>query len=292
MSHAFLDRLVERISSGMGPVVVGLDPRLEALPAEIEPGAPAATRILAFYRQVLPLLSTHVPAVKPNVAFFERHGAAGFAAYEETCELARGEGLLVIGDVKRGDIGSTAEAYADIHLRLADAVTLQPYLGSDALRPFLDRCRADGKAVFVLVRTSNPSAGELQDLRCGEERLCEVVARLVNQLTEGQPIVSGYSPVGAVVGATAADDVGALRERMPHAWMLLPGVGAQGAHSADCAAAFDRDGLGGLISQSRGIMQCFSPDDPSWFGAIEAACSEFSRQASEVAHGGAGSRRP
>jgi len=292
MSHAFLDRLVERISSGMGPVVVGLDPRLEALPATIEPGAPAATRILEFYRQALPLIARHAPVVKPNIAFFERHGAAGFAAYEETCALARGEGLLVIGDIKRGDIGSTAEAYADVHLQLADAVTLQPYMGSDALRPFLADCDDNGKAVFVLVRTSNPSASELQDLQCGDQRLCEAVADAVNQLAEGLPIVHGYSPVGAVVGATAADELRGLRERMPRAWLLLPGVGAQGASSSDCAAAFDRDGLGGLISQSRGIMQCFSPDDPDWPAAVEAACAHFSQQAAAVAHGEAGSRAP
>ena len=292
MSHAFLDRLVERIHSGMGPVVVGLDPRLEALPADVEPHAPAATRILEFYRRVLPLLSSHVPAVKPNVAFFERYGAAGFAAYEETCELARDQGLLVIGDVKRGDIGSTAIAYADIHLTVADAVTLQPYLGSDALAPFLDRCRTDGKAVFVLVRTSNPSATEIQDLPCGDERLCEAVARLVDRLAEDQPRVNGYSPVGAVVGATAAHELRAMRERMPRAWLLLPGVGAQGAAASDCAAAFDADGLGGLISQSRGALQCFEPADPNWLDAIESAVSTFSRQATDVARGGAGSRAP
>lgn len=287
MSNDFLTALTERIRSGMGPAVVGLDPRLDALPASIEPGAPAATRIAAFYRATLPVLSRHVPAVKPNIAFFECHGAAGFQAYEDTCAVARELGLVVIGDVKRGDIGSTAEAYADIHLRLADAVTLQPYLGTDALMPFVTRCRSQGRGLFVLVRTSNPSAAELQDLVCGSERLCETVARSVHRIGEGLPEVAGYSPVGAVVGATAKADIEVLRRLMPRAWLLLPGVGAQGATAADCAAAFDDDGLGGLISQSRGVMQAFEPDDSDWLAAIETAVSAFSHQAREVARGGA-----
>ena len=134
----FSETLTDRLRQGAAPAVVGLDPRLEALPADILPGAQPTERILAFYQEVLPLLARHVPLVKPNIAFFERHGAAGFGAYEATCRLAREHGLLVIGDIKRGDIGSTAQAYADGHCSLVDAVTLNPYLGGDALAPFLE----------------------------------------------------------------------------------------------------------------------------------------------------------
>lgn len=292
MSNDFLERLTQRIRSGMGPAVVGLDPRAEALPAEIDPGSPPATRITEFYARVLPVLARYVPAVKPNIAFFERHGAAGFAAYEDTCALARQHGLVVIGDIKRGDIGSTAEAYAEIHLRLADAVTLQPYLGTDALQPFVERCRTEGGGLFVLVRTSNPSAAEFQDLACGEMRLCEAVARSVHRIGDELPEVGGYSPVGAVVGATSKSDIEVLRGLMPRSWLLLPGVGAQGASAEDCAAAFDDEGLGGLISQSRGVMHCFEPSSARWLESIGAAASAFSQKASVVARGGAGSRTP
>ncbi len=290
MTESFSARLTERLRSGMGPVVVGLDPRLDALPTAVAAGEAPARRIAAFYRAALPALARHVPAVKPNIAFYERYGAAGFAAYEETCRLARELGLLVIGDIKRGDIGSTAAAYADIHLDLADAVTLQPYLGVDALEPFWARCRDDGKAVFVLVRTSNPSAADFQDLRCGEDRLCDAVARAVHEWGEQLGAdTEGYTPVGAVVGATRPADIAGMRAAMPRAWLLLPGVGAQGAGIADCAAAFDHDGLGGIVNQSRGVMQCFEPADPDWLAALERAAASFSKEAAAIAGARTGS---
>ena len=289
MTAGFRDRLAECVDR-MGPAVVGLDPRLEALPTGLAPGAPPPERLLTFYRQALEVLAAHIGVVKPNIAFFERFGAAGFAAYETTCALAHEHGLLVIGDVKRGDIGSTAEAYADIHLRLADAVTLHPYLGTDSLAPFLAQCADQGKGVFVLVRTSNPSALELQDLELrdpelGAATLSDAVARLVHRLGVGITPDGGYSPVGAVVGATHPGNLARLRTLMPHAWILLPGVGAQGATVEDTAAAFDSAGHGGLISQSRSIMQCFAPDDGDWRNRLAAAAEEFAAQARRIATG-------
>lgn len=275
----------------MGPAVVGLDPREGALPDSIAPEAAPADRILDFYGRTLPVLARHVPAVKPNIAYFERFGANGFAAYERICKLARELGLVVVGDVKRGDIGTTAEAYADLHLKLADAITVQPYLGSDSIDPFLRACEATGGGLFVLVRTSNPSAAEFQDLATATGRLCEVVGKAVDAWGSSLPTVSGYSPVGAVVGATSADDIRILRGVMPRAWLLLPGVGAQGATVEACSAAFDADGLGGLISQSRSIMQCFAPADEDWLDKVESAAREFSQRAAAVA-AGSGSPQP
>ncbi len=266
-----------RLRQGAAPAVVGLDPRLEALPSEVLPGAPPAERIVAFYREVLPLLAPHVPLVKPNIAFFERYRAAGFGAYEATCRLAREQGLLVIGDIKRGDIGSTAEAYADGHLGLVDAVTLNPYLGEESLAPFLRAAREQGTGLFILVRTSNPSAEEFQGL------VARQVARAVQRWSEeaapglgrGTGPGSRYSPVGAVVGATQTDEIAGFRQLMPRSWLLLPGVGAQGARIQDVRAAFDDQGLGGLVSQSRGVLEVFAPEDPDWRDQIAAAVARF-----------------
>jgi len=284
--QSFVAALADRVLGGQAPVVIGLDPRLDALPAAVAPGAEPAARILAFYREALPAIARHAPAVKPNVAFFEQFGALGYAAYEETCALARRHGLLVVGDVKRGDIGSTAEAYAEGHFRVADAVTLHPYLGLDSAQPFLAHCRADkGRGVFVLVRTSNPGAEDFQDLRVGGEALCDVVARAVARWGQDLPQAHGYSPVGAVVGATWPQELARLRALLPHSWLLLPGVGAQGGKVADLAAAFDKRGLGALVNQSRGVMQCFKPGARDWLDRIEAAAATFAGECRAVAIG-------
>lgn len=284
--QSFVAALADRVLGGQAPVVIGLDPRLDVLPAAVAPGAAPAARILAFYREAMPAIARHAPAVKPNVAFFEQFGAEGYAAYEETCALARRHGLLVVGDVKRGDIGSTAEAYAEGHFRVADAVTLHPYLGLDSAQPFLAHCRADkGRGVFVLVRTSNPGAKDFQDLMVGGEPLCDVVARAVTRWGQGLPQAHGYSPVGAVVGATWPQELARLRQLLPHSWLLLPGVGAQGGKVADLAAAFDKQGLGALVNQSRGVMQCFQPDARDWLDRIEAAAAAFAVECRAVALG-------
>lgn len=283
MKDDFSSQLSARILAGAAPVVVGLDPRVQSLPTKIAPAATEPDRILAFYREVLPRLAPLIPAVKPNIAFFERFGAAGFGCYEATCQLAKELGMLVIGDIKRGDIGSTAEAYAEGHFAMADALTLHPYLGRDSLAPFLSHCSASGKAVFVLVRTSNPSACEFQDLETPQGKLCDAIARAVDDWGSDLGDPKGFSLVGAVVGATWPDEVVRLRALMPRAWFLLPGVGAQGAGFSDVEGAFDSRGLGGLVAQSRGIMQCFSPDDAQWLDRIEQAAVEFARGIREVA---------
>ena len=275
----FVAELARRILSGAAPAVVGLDPRLDALPSGLLPSAAAPERIAAFYGQALPAIARHVPVVKPNIAFFECFGSAGFAAYETTCNVARAAGLLVLGDIKRGDIGSTAEAYAEGHSQWADAVTLHPYLGGDSLQPFLQRTHADkgGLGLFVLVRTSNPGAKDLQDLPIeGQGRaLCDAVADAVHRWGQDLPKAEGYSPVGAVVGATWPHELERLRKRMPNAWILLPGVGAQGGKVEDLVSAFDRRGLGALATQSRGVMQAFKPGDADWLAKIEAAAAQF-----------------
>jgi orotidine-5'-phosphate decarboxylase len=284
--QSFVAALAERVLGGQSPIVIGLDPRLDALPTSVAPGAEPAARITAFYRDAMPAIARHAPAVKPNIAFFEQYGAAGYAAYEATCAEARRRGLLVVGDVKRGDIGSTAEAYAEGHFRLADAVTLHPYLGLDSAQPFLAHCRGDtGRGVFVLVRTSNPGAKDFQDLPVGGEPLCDVVARAVTRWGQDLPQAHGYSPVGAVVGATWPQELARLRSLLPHSWLLLPGVGAQGGKVADLAAAFDRRGLGALVNQSRGVMQCFQPGDRDWLDRIEQAAAAFATECRAVALG-------
>ena len=285
MSGDFTRSLEERIRAGAAPVVVGLDPRPDAFPSGVARDRPAPERILAYYREVLPVLANHAPVVKPNIAFFERFGTQGYAAYCETCAMAREAGFLVIGDIKRGDIGSTAEAYAEEHFRHADAVTLNPYLGGDSLRPFLSRCR-DGRGIFILVRTSNPSATEIQDLPTEDGAVYEAVARLVTRWAAELAPKTGYGPVGAVVGATYGDLIGRMRQLMPASWLLMPGVGAQGAAVADTTAAFDGEGLGGLINQSRGIMECFSPEDADWLDRVGTAAAEFAIEARRVSRPG------
>ena len=277
MPPSFVDRLHARVAAGSAPVCVGLDPRLDALPAGLATGADPATRIVAFYREVLPAIAPHVPAVKPNVAFFERYGAPGFGAYAEVCALAQARGLLVIGDIKRGDIDSTAAAYAEFHLDVADAVTLHPLLGRDSLAPFLKRCATGGKAIFVLVRTSNASAVEVQGLRLeGGGELSEALARAVDAW--GHEFEGEYAPVGAVVGATYPDELGRLRALMPRASILIPGVGAQGASVSDTLAAFDGRGFGGIVNQSRGVLQCFQPTDSNWLDQVRDAAQAFARE--------------
>ncbi|MCA8955045.1 MAG: orotidine-5'-phosphate decarboxylase [Planctomycetes bacterium] len=290
MAIGFAQALEQRVRAGFAPAIIGLDPRLDALPAELGGVDDPVERICAFYRESLPRLAPHVGVVKPNIAFFEQFGWSGFRAYESTCALAQELGMLVVGDIKRGDIGTTAAAYAAFHLRVADAVTLHPYLGSDSLEPFLSLSRTAGKGLFVLVRTSNPSAAEFQDLQVGEADLSTAVARAVDRWGEDTGDPDGYAQVGAVVGATWPGQIEHLRRCMPRAWLLLPGVGAQGATVSDVAAAFDPRGRGALVAQSRGVMQAFAPGDPDWRDRIAAAAAAFAAEVHTVAGTGQGER--
>ncbi|MBK8980586.1 MAG: orotidine-5'-phosphate decarboxylase [Planctomycetes bacterium] len=276
MAASYVERLEERVSSGMSPACVGIDPRPERLPAGVAPGRSAAERIVAFVREVLPSIARRAPVVKPNIAFFEALGADGWRAYEEVCRLARAGGLLVIGDVKRGDIGSTAAAYARAHFAHADALTVNPYLGTDAIEPFLAACREAGRAIYVLVRTSNPGAAMFQSLRDTRgHTVAEVVARAVDRWGEDTASPGGFASVGAVVGATRADELLALRRAMPRAPLLIPGVGAQGGRITDLRAAFDGRGFGAVVNQSRAMLECFEPGDPDWRDRIDAALDAF-----------------
>jgi orotidine-5'-phosphate decarboxylase len=278
MGGSFVSRLRAKLGSGLAPVCIGFDPRPEALPAGLLPDAPMAERIATFCREVLPAVAPHTPAVKPNVAFFERYGSAGLAAYEDLCRRARDLDLLVIGDVKRGDIGATAAAYAEFHLDVADAVTLHPFLGRDSLDPFLRRCAGGERAVFILVLTSNPGAAEFQGQRLASgESVSDLIARQVAVWGEALGDPNDYGPVGAVVGATHPEDLVRLRRTMPRALLLIPGVGAQGGTVHDAAAAFARDGMGGLVNQSRGVLQCFAPSDKTWLAKVADAAAAFAR---------------
>lgn len=275
--QSFVARLADRVLDGAPPACVGIDPRIDQLPRDVAKGAHPVDRILAFLEAALPLFRGVVPAVKPNIAFFECHGPRGLEAYEQVCRWARELDLLVIGDVKRGDIGSTAEAYAGYHFEHADALTVHPYLGKDSLDPFLRACKDYGKGLFVLVRTSNPGGDEFQGKRLEDgSEVADMVARAVTDW--GREVGAsdcGFGPVGAVVGATRPAMLAHFREQMPEAFFLLPGVGAQGASARDLVGALDDRGLGGLVSSSRGVLACFEPGETEWRSAIEAALGRF-----------------
>jgi orotidine-5'-phosphate decarboxylase len=298
MPTPFCDRLAAAVQAKRSSLVVGLDPRLESLPLALrqqaveqvgEGGArsQAAAAIRLFDEAVIRQVAPYAVAVKPQIAFYERFGPPGLAAYEHAVLAARAAGLLVIGDIKRGDIGTTAEAYAEAHLAgeaHADAVTIHPYLGSDSVSPFVQVATREGGGAFVLVRTSNPSARELQDLPARGRPLHEHVAELVESWGEPLRGACGYSSIGAVVGATAPAELERLRQLMPHAWLLVPGVGAQGATAADVAPAFDRNGLGALVNSSRGILYAFrDPAAAEWQTPIRDAARQLRDQLRDAA---------
>lgn len=286
-TEPFADRLLDAIAVKGGPVCVGLDPRWDQLPEIVrrrhgDDLQGRASAFLEFHRILLDIVAPLVPVVKPQIAFFEALGAPGYHCYLETVALARERGLLVIGDVKRGDIGSTAEAYAEAHLDLAgcDAVTLSPYLGRDSLEPFLKRCRENGRGVYVLVKTSNPGSADLQDLDVGNLRMYEEVAVLLRDWARepGLTGVSGWSSLGAVVGATHPSEAASLRKMLPTIPFLVPGYGAQGGGGRDAAAAFDARGQGAVVSSSRGITFAYrsgkgkeTHGEARWERAIEDA---------------------
>jgi orotidine-5'-phosphate decarboxylase len=270
---SFADRLTAALRAKGNPVCVGLDPRFDELPSPMRRLAlrtygnstrAVASAFVEFNRAIIDAVCDLVPVCKPQIAFYEEYGAEGIRAFEETVRHARHKGLVVISDAKRADIGSTAEAYARAQLGCdhdgiighgfgADAVTANPYLGRDALAPFLVLCRARRRGVFVLVRTSNPGARDLQDLETSGRPVYERVAEMVRELG-GPPGPSGFNDVGAVVGATYPAEARRLREIMPHTFFLVPGYGAQGATAADAVAGFRADGMGAVVSSSRGAI--------------------------------------
>lgn len=245
----FADRLVDAIRRKKSRIVVGLDPRVESLP-------PGIGGILEFNREILQLVKEHAVAVKPQIAFYEKLGPPGLEAYAETCRLARAEGVLVIGDVKRGDVPETARAYAEAHFVAfaADAVTVNPFFGADGIEPFVEAARKSGGGIFVLVKTSNPSSKEIQDLDVGGKPLHLLLAEKTFAWGESYKGASGYSSVGAVVGATHPEEARRIRSAMPNRFFLVPGYGAQGGTAANVVACFEGNGLGAVVNASRSIL--------------------------------------
>jgi orotidine-5'-phosphate decarboxylase len=283
---AFGDRLAEAIERKRSQLVVGLDPRLDLLPVELR-GDPPAEAVARFGRGIVDAVAPHAVAIKPQLAFFEALGAEGMRSFEEVSAYARAAGLLVIADGKRGDIGSTARAYAAAYLErrsdasaVADALTVSPYLGRDSLEPFLAACRREGAGLFCLVRTSNEGGADVQDLALRDgQPLWQHVARLVGEWGEDLVGERGLSSVGAVVGATHPRAVGEARRILPRAILLLPGVGAQGATPADVARAFTSGPASALVTVSRAVMYASRRSDADW---RTAAGSEAARLKSEV----------
>jgi orotidine-5'-phosphate decarboxylase len=297
----FADRLIAATRAKRSAVCVGIDPRVSLLPTEFRPAHATpngqADAIAAWAKELLAVVAPLAPVVKPNVAFFEALGAPGFRAYHETVIAAQELGLLVIGDVKRGDMGSTAEAYAEAHLGLlgTDAITLSPYLGRDSIEPYLKYCRSAGKGVFVLVKTSNPGSVDLQDLVTGDGPLSRRVAKMVKDIGADPALVGkgGLSCVGAVTGATFPDELAQLRAAMPTTPFLVPGYGAQGGTAADCAKAFLHGGIGAVVNSSRGLTFAFRSGahaerfgDERWRESVAAAVTEMRDALAAV--GGAG----
>lgn len=261
----FADRLTAAVREKRNPVVVGLDPRWEQLPPPLTVGVDAGDRAAmakVYYRfcaDVIDVVANLVPAIKPQAAFFEQLGPDGMVALGELIRHARKQGLLVILDGKRNDIGSTATAYAEGYLGehsawRADALTVSPYLGADSIQPFVEVARERGAGLFVLVKTSNLGGGQFQDLNTDGQPLYRRVAGFVEQLAAETAAGKPYGTVGAVVGATYRDQLDELRSVMPHAWFLVPGYGSQGATGRDVAGAFDEEGLGAVVNNSRGIL--------------------------------------
>ncbi len=289
----FADRLADAIRRCRNPVVVGLDPRYEQLPAPLQTQTAAPLERAEAYRrfccEIVDVVAGRVPAVKLQMAFFEALGPPGMNALAASIQHARKAELLVILDGKRNDIGSTAAAYAEAYLGLdspwqADCLTVSPYLGDDALAPFVAAGHRQGAGIFVLVKTSNPGGRMFQDLVAGERPVYRHVAGLVEELAAADVGACGYGVVGAVVGATYPEQLAELRHAMPHTWFLVPGYGAQGGGAADVAAAFDEQGLGAVINNSRAIIFAHARPEfateaaHSWQRAVERATDEMIEQ--------------
>ncbi|HLH00990.1 MAG TPA: orotidine-5'-phosphate decarboxylase [Bryobacteraceae bacterium] len=266
----FADRLIAAVRKKGSPCVVGLDPRIELMPDFIKSGRGPLSRLAIsatisdFHELVLDAVADLVPAVKPQLAFYEQYGFGGIEAYENTVNAARARGLLVIADAKRNDISSTAEAYATAFLSgtafYSDSMTVTPYLGRDSLEPFVKSCAQHGKGLFVVLKTSNRGSRDFQDqqLASSGRPLYESIAAIIEELGKELVGESGYSSIGAVVGATFPEDGRRLRELMPRTIILVPGYGAQGGTAEAAAACFHENGLGAVVSSSRGITYAHS----------------------------------
>ena len=292
-----ISQLIEKIQKTKAPICVGLDPMLSYVPEHIVKKAfdaygetleGAAEAIWQYNKEIIDNTYDLIPAVKPQIAMYEQFGIEGLMVYKKTVDYCQEKGLVVIGDAKRGDIGSTSAAYATGHLGkvqvgsksysgfATDMLTVNPYLGTDGVKPFVDACNANDKGIFVLVKTSNPSSGEFQDKLIDGRPLYELVAEKVVEW--GNMSMDGtYSNVGAVVGATYPEMSKILRKLMPHTYFLVPGYGAQGGTAADLKHCFNEDGLGAIVNSSRGIIAAYRQEKYIQFGPEHFA--EASRQA-------------
>lgn len=303
----FADRLIEAVKAKGNPICVGLDPRLGQIPKHLieeamaggkkDPRTVAADAILAFNKGIIDAVHDLVPVVKPQIAFYEIFGAEGLRAYEETLKYAKEKGLITIADAKRNDIGSTAAAYAQAFLGEmsffegedevvmpifdADSVTVTPYLGWDGIKPFIEEGAKYGKGMFILDKTSNPSSGDLQDLATSDGvPFYEIVGGFIDSWGAGEVGESGYSSVGAVVGATYPEQAAKLRRLMPNSIFLVPGYGAQGGGAEDVRPCFNEDGLGAVVNSSRGIIFAYEKNHdfgPEQYGAAARAACEAMR---------------
>lgn len=273
-----MDKLIDKIKETNNPTVMGLDPRYEMLPhcvtekytQDLEGVSQA---ILEYNKALIDATYDIIPAIKPQIAFYEMFGIPGMKAFEETCRYAKEKGMIVIADIKRGDIGSTARGYSNAYLGKTkigdkeesifdvDFVTINPYMGTDCVKPFIEDCKKYNKGLFILVKTSNPSSGELQDLKFenGEEVYTKV-AKLVESWGEELRGEYGYSSISAVVGATYPEQLKQLRKEAPHTYFLIPGYGAQGGKTSDIALGFDENGVGGIVNASRSLMCAYKAE--------------------------------
>ena len=290
MQQNFADRLMRSIQQKRTPLMVGLDPRQKQLPGEFQvssnTGLPDIAKAYeSFCQKVIDVVAPLVPCVKPQSAFFEALGPAGSRSLWNVVRYAQSKGLLVVMDAKRGDIGTTAAAYASAYLGDesnsawgCDALTVNPYLGDDSLTPFVDRCQETGSGIFVLVRTSNPGGKMLQELKSQNQTVYSFVGSHVQELASANIGTCGYGPVGAVVGATHPEQLAQLRASMPNAIFLVPGFGAQGGTAADVEAAFDEDGLGAIVNSSRGIIFAYQQERyggvRDWQRAVEMSARD------------------
>ena len=286
-----INQLIDKIKKTGAPIVVGLDPMMKFIPEQIQTAAyaaygetleGAAEAIWQYNKGIVDAICDLVPAVKPQVAMYEQFGIPGMIAFQKTVNYCKEKGLIVIGDIKRGDIGSTSEAYAVGHLGKVqvgsksycgfneDFVTVNPYLGSDGVKPFIKVCQEEKKGIFVLVKTSNPSSGELQDKLVDGKPIYELVGEQV-AAWGAECMGDDYSYVGAVVGATYPEQGKILRKVMPKTFILVPGYGAQGGKGADLVHFFNEDGLGAIINSSRGIIAAYQQEKYAHYGAANYA---------------------
>ena len=295
-----IDQLIERIQKTNAPIVVGLDPMLPYVPEHLQRAAfgqygetleGAAEAIWQYNQGIIDAVSDLIPAVKPQIAMYEQFGIEGLKVFKKTVDYCHEKGLVVIGDVKRGDIGSTSAAYATAHLGSVqvgtqsftpfdeDFATVNPYLGTDGIQPFVDVCKEKNKGIFILVKTSNPSSGEFQDRSIDGRPLYEWVGEKVENWGSQCMGTHGYSAIGAVVGATYPAQGEILRKIMPHAFILVPGYGAQGGKGKDLVHFFERDGLGAIVNSSRGIIAAYKQDKYKDQGITPENYADASRMA-------------